>query len=261
MPGRIQRFLSSRWAGFGLVVALLVSWQEASLHHVLDPVFIPPVTDIVHAGLDTWRDGTLRDALIGTILRFLQSYAWAVLLGVSLGVLMGYWRALYALLEPTIELLRPLPPPAVVPIAILLLGVEDTMKIVVTVFASFFPVVINTIQGIRGVDPILIDTARTFGYGRLAIVRRIVLPAAMPSIFAGMRISLAIALILTVLSEMVAGSGGVGYFILDAERAFRIPEMYAGVLSLMILGYVLNWIFVVVERYALHWYLERSGQE
>jgi ABC-type nitrate/sulfonate/bicarbonate transport system permease component len=260
MRDRIRWFLSSRWIGFGLVAVLLFAWQEASVHHLLDPVFIPPVSDILHAALNTWQDGTLRDAITGTVVRFAQGYFWAVLLGVTIGVLMGYWRTLYALLEPTVELLRPLPPPAIVPIAILLLGVEDRMKIAVTVFASFFPVVINTIHGIRGVDPILIDTARTFGYGRLAIVRRIVLPAALPSIFAGMRISLAVALILTVLSEMVAGTGGVGYFILDAERSFRIPEMYAGVLALMILGYLLNWIFVIVERYALHWYVERAGR-
>jgi ABC-type nitrate/sulfonate/bicarbonate transport system permease component len=260
MRGKIRWFLSSRWIGFCLVALLLLAWQEASIHHLLDPVFIPPVSDILHAAVNTWRDGTLRDAIIGTVLRFVQGYLWAVLLGIAIGTLMGYWRAFYALLEPTIELLRPLPPPAIVPIAILLLGVEDRMKITVTVFASFFPVVINTIHGIRGVDPILVDTARTFGYGRLAIVRRIIFPAALPSIFAGMRISLAIALILTVLSEMVAGTGGMGYFILDAQRSFRIPEMYAGVLTLMILGYLLNWIFVIVERYTLHWYVERAGR-
>lgn len=252
----MRSFLRSRWAGFVLVVAALLAWQLASVHHVLDPVFVPPISDIWSAWVSAMQDGSLRDALSGTIIRFVESYALAVLLGVTLGTAMGYWRTMWALFEPAVELLRPLPPPAVIPIAILLLGVENTMKITVTVFASFFPVLLNTMYGIRSVDPILIDTARTFGYHRLAIVRRISLPAALPSIVAGMRISLAIALILTVLSEMVAGSAGMGFFILNAERAFQIPQMYAGVFSLAVLGYVLNWLFVVLEQRGLRWYVE-----
>lgn len=250
--------LPSRLLGFLLVGLLLLAWQLGAITHVLDPVFIPPISQIWQAWVTTMQDGTLRSALGGTIVRFLEGYVLAVGLGVVLGTLMGYWRTMWALLEPTIELLRPLPPPAVIPIAILLLGVENTMKLTVIVFASFFPVLLNTMYGIRGVDPILIDTARTFGYGRLAMVRRIILPAALPHIFAGMRISLAIALILTVLSEMVAGNDRMGFFILDAERAFRIPEMYAGVFSLAVLGYLLNLLFVLFERRSLRWYVERT---
>jgi ABC-type nitrate/sulfonate/bicarbonate transport system permease component len=257
--GAVLRFvLFSRAIGFAFFFVLLLAWQVASGRHLLDPVFVPPPSDILRAAADSWRGGQLPNAILGTLVPFAQAFACAVLLGVTLGLLMGYWRVFYALLEPTVELLRPIPPPAIVPLAILLLGIEDRMKIAVSVFASVFPVLLNTVYGVRGVDSVLIDTARTFGYGRPSIAWRIILPAALPSIFAGMRISLAIVLIGTVVSEMVAGTDGIGFFILDAERAFRIPEMYAGVLTVATIGYALNSTFLLIERSVIRWHVERS---
>jgi ABC-type nitrate/sulfonate/bicarbonate transport system permease component len=177
---------------------------------------------------------------------------------VVLGLLIGYWRVFYALLEPLIELIRPIPPPALVPIYILLLGIEDRMKITVTIVSAVFPIIVSTIQGVRSVDPLLVDTARTFGYSGLAVVRRIILPASLPSIFAGMRISLATALIVTIFAEMLAGDSGVGYFILNAQRSFAIPAMYAGVLTLAVIGYAFNRLFVSAEHLLLRWHFDRT---
>ena len=125
-------------------------------------------------------------------------------------------------------------------------------------FACFFPIVVNTIQGIAGVDRVLLDTARTFGLTTREIIWKIVLPSASPNIVAGMRIALAIALILTVISELVASNDGIGFMILDMERAFRIPEMYAGIFTLMVVGYLLNRLFVVFESRTLAWYFGQS---
>src|SRR5947209_4385639 len=138
------------------------------------------------------------------------------------------------------------------------LGIENPMKIFVIAFACFFPIVVNTIQGIAGVDRVLLDTARTFGLTTREIIWKIVLPSASPNIVAGMRIALAIALILTVISELVASNDGIGFMILDMERAFRIPEMYAGIFTLMVVGYLLNRLFVVFESRTLAWYFGQS---
>jgi ABC-type nitrate/sulfonate/bicarbonate transport system permease component len=121
-------------------------------------------------------------------------------------------------------------------------------------FASFFPILLNTVTGVRSVDPVLVDTGRTFGLNRAQIIWRIMLPAAAGYILTGMRISLAIALIVTVIAEMVAGNSGIGFYILNAQRSYLVPEMYAGVIALALLGFGLNKGFVALERMALRWH-------
>jgi ABC-type nitrate/sulfonate/bicarbonate transport system permease component len=127
------------------------------------------------------------------------------------------------------------------------------MKIFIVCVACFFPILLNTVSGVRGVDPVLIDTGRTFGLSREKILRRIILPAALPSVLTGMRISLGIGLIVVVVAEMIAGNSGIGYFIVDRQRIFRIPDMFAGIFTLGILGYSINFAFLRLERHLLRW--------
>jgi ABC-type nitrate/sulfonate/bicarbonate transport system permease component len=143
---------------------------------------------------------------------------------------------------------------------ILFLGIDDEMKIFMIAFASLFPVLINTYSGVRSVDPIQLQTARTFGVAGRKLVWQVVLPAASPYIFTGMRVSLAVALIVMVISEMVAASSGIGYFILSAQRGFKIREMFAGVLTLAVVGYVLNRLFVAIENRVLAWHYGYTQQ-
>jgi ABC-type nitrate/sulfonate/bicarbonate transport system permease component len=156
--------------------------------------------------------------------------------------------------------LRPIPSPAYIPIVILLLGIDDEMKIFMIAFAAFFPVLLNTYSGVRSVDPVQIQTARTFGVKGNKLLWQVVIPAASPYIFTGMRVSLAIALILVVISEMVASNNGIGYFILSAQRGFKVREMFAGVITLAIVGYSLNRLFVFVENRVLGWYYGYTQQ-
>jgi ABC-type nitrate/sulfonate/bicarbonate transport system permease component len=247
-----------RLGGFAVLVVLLVLWEAASRAALVNQIYVPTVSKI--AG-ELWRlatNGDLARHLGASAIRFAFGYGTAVILGLAIGLVMGYFRAGYLLLEPIIEVLRPLPPPAIIPIAILFLGIENQMKVFVISFACFFPIVVNTIQGVAGVDRVLLDTARTFGLNTREILRKVVLPSASPNIVAGMRISLAIALILTVISEMVAANDGIGFFILDSERAFRIPDMYAGIFTLMVVGYLLNRLFVIFEARTLSWYFGQS---
>jgi ABC-type nitrate/sulfonate/bicarbonate transport system permease component len=241
-----------------VLVLLLLLWELASRAALVNQIYVPPVSKI---GAELWRlvaNGELLRHLGASAVRFGMGYGLAVVIGLGIGLAMGYFRAGYLLLEPLIEVLRPLPPPAIIPIAILFLGIGNEMKLFVITFGCFFPIVVNTIQGVAGVDRVLLDTARTFGLTTREIIRKIVLPAASPNIVAGMRIALAIALILTVISEMVAANDGIGFFILDSERSFRIPDMYAGIFTLMVVGYLLNRLFVVFEARTLSWYFGQS---
>jgi ABC-type nitrate/sulfonate/bicarbonate transport system permease component len=181
-------------------------------------------------------------------------YALAAVAAVTLGVLMGYWRHVYEAGEIVVEFVRAVPAPAIVPVAIVLLGIGDGMKVFVIFLACSFPILINTIDGVRSVDPVLIRTARTFGRSGPTILVRVVLPAASPFVMTGLRIALAIGLILVVISEMVGATAGIGYYILESQRTFRVPRMYAGMLVLALLGFALNRCFLFVDAHLMAWH-------
>ena len=154
------------------------------------------------------------------------------MVAVPLGLLMGSISFVYRLLEPITEFIRPIPSSAYIPVAILFLGIGNEMKIFIVFLACLFPVLLNTYGGVRGVDPVLVDTGRTFGLSRLSALRQIIFPAVLPNILTGMRISLGIALIVAIVAEMITGNSGIGYYILDMQRTFRVPEMFAGIFTL-----------------------------
>jgi ABC-type nitrate/sulfonate/bicarbonate transport system permease component len=188
-----------------------------------------------------------------TLWRIGIGFGLATLIAVPLGLLMGSIPFVYRLFEPITEFIRPIPSSAYIPVAILFLGIDNEMKIFVVFLACIFPILLNTYSGVRAVDPVLIDTGRTFGISRAMALWQIMLPAALPSILTGMRISLGIALIVSVVSEMISGNSGVGYFILDMQRIFRVPEMFAGIFTLGLLGYLINFAFIKVESNFLRW--------
>ena len=162
--------------------------------------------------------------------------------------------------SPIVEFLRAIPPPALLPFAIVVLGVGNSGKVFLIAFVCLWPVLLNTIDGVTGIDPTLRETARSYGVSGRDRLLRIVLPAASPQIFAGMRTSLSLALILMVISEMVASTNGIGFFVLQSQRSFAIPEMWAGILLLGLLGYALNLIFMLVERRVLAWHRGAQGE-
>ena len=248
-----MRHRDDRLLGIGLIAVLLVLWELAVQTGALASPNIPAVSRIAATWFGAVANGDIADAVGATLRKFAIGYVGAVAIAVPLGVVMGLNRIAYGLLEPITELVRPVPGSAYIPIAVLLLGIGDEMKIAVTIVASIFPILLNTFEGVRGCDITLIDTGRTFRCSRRQLVQKIILPAAMPSILTGLRISLSVALILVTVSEMLAGNEGVGYYIIDAQRAFRPAAMFAGIFTLAIVGYLLNFAFVRLSNYALRW--------
>ncbi len=243
------------------LLAILALWEALSRARVLNPQFFPPVTDILGTFVALWQNNVFPGHLATTLWRMTVGYAIAAALGIGLGLVMGRWRAVYDLFEPLVEFLRPMPPVALIPVLILLVGIGDEMKIVVVAFASLFPILLNTVEGVRGVHPTLLDVARTFRYDEAALLRRVIFPAALPQIMAGLRISLAIALIVALVSEMIGATAGLGYFVLQAQRGLRIRDMYAAIVMLALLGFTLNWLFLLVEARVLAWHRASTGQE
>jgi ABC-type nitrate/sulfonate/bicarbonate transport system permease component len=260
MMSRIERWLgSSRISGLLLIVLLLAFWQYSALYIMNTPTW-PPVTRILEAWIENTLDGTLIVHIFATLWRQMLGYCLAAVLGITIGLAMGYYRVLYNLFEPLVEVLRPIPGPAYLPILVLFVGIGHEMKVVLILVASFFPILLNTYSGVRSIDPVQFDTTRTLGLSTLQTFRELVLPAAMPQILTGMRISLAISLILAILAEMIVSQDGLGYFTLLAQRTFKVPDMYAGIFTLALLGYVLNRVFLLVEARLIRWHLESSGR-
>jgi ABC-type nitrate/sulfonate/bicarbonate transport system permease component len=247
------RFLDTRASGVILVGLLLCLWQYSALYWVSSPNW-PPVTQIARALAAGFASGELVEVFGSSLYRMLTGYSLGVGAALVIGLLMASVRVVHAALEPMVELLRPIPAPAIIPPLVLLLGVDDAMKIFIVAFAAFFPVLVNTVAGVRAVDYVAIDVARTLCVGRLRTALRVVLPASMPYILAGMRVSLALALIVTVVAEMIAGSAGIGYYIMTMQYALRPGDMYAAIFVLAALGYGLNRGFLAIERRVLHWY-------
>jgi ABC-type nitrate/sulfonate/bicarbonate transport system permease component len=244
-----------RGLGVLTLVALLVALETAVRLAWINPAFVPAPTVVVQKLWDLFARGAVLAPLLQTLGLLFTAYVASTLLAVGTGLLMGRFKAVHGLLEPLVEVLRPLPKPALLPPLILFLGLGSPMKLAVVGLGVFFPILINTVQGVRGTDPVLLDMARTFGHGPRRQLLRVILPSALPMILAGMRISLGLGLVLVVIAEMLAGTGGVGYLIIDMQRSFRVAEMYAWIVILAVLGFALNELFVRLERRAIHWSL------
>jgi ABC-type nitrate/sulfonate/bicarbonate transport system permease component len=257
----VRRIAAGPWLGIALILLLLVLWELAGVLKWVSPLSLPRVSSVFATLWDLIVSGELPRELGSSLWRMFAGYFIGVVLGVLFGLLMGAFRPMYKLLEPITEILRPIPSPAYVPIAILFLGIDDEMKIFMVAFSAFFPVLLNTLGGVRSVDPVQVQTASTFGVSGARRLWQVVLPAAAPSIFTGMRVSLAVALIVMVISEMVAASNGIGYFILAAQRGFKTREMFAGIITLAALGYLLNRLFLAVENRALAWHHGATQQQ
>jgi ABC-type nitrate/sulfonate/bicarbonate transport system permease component len=245
-----QRLNRTGWLVF---VGLVLIWELAA--HLQAPVrfYIPPMHQIMAALVQLIASGEIVHHMLTTLMRFLTGYLIAAVIAVSLGIVLGYFPFGHRLLETLIELLRPMPSVAIIPVAMLLLGIGDGMIVAVTVYASLWPILINTIDGVKHIDPVLVQTGRIFGLGPWRLLRRVILPAASPYIVTGLRISLAIALILVTTAEMIAGGKGLGFFILDEERSLRNSHMYAGIIVVSLLGYLLNRLFLLAEARVMRW--------
>jgi ABC-type nitrate/sulfonate/bicarbonate transport system permease component len=252
-PESAARPLGRAVGGTAPLLAVGVLWELASRLGVVNPLFLPPVSGILAAWVESVAAGTLPRALVVTCGRFVLGYLAAGVCGVLAGFIMGRYRTLYAVLGPLVEVLRPIPSAALIPIAILFLGIDNGMKITIIAIGSLWPILLNTLEGVREVDPLLIDTGRTLRLSPLQLDTKLVFPAALPFVFSGLRISLAVALILAITVEMISGDSGLGFLVIDCERSFRYPLMYAGVLTLGLLGLGVNYGFVGIQKRVLFW--------
>ncbi|NKX55690.1 ABC transporter permease [Arthrobacter mobilis] len=236
----------------GLPAILVAIWWAAT--RAGTNFFVPTPGVLAETFAETWFGERILSDVLPSIGRLIVGVASAILLGIVAGLLIGSVRWLRALTEPVLEFFRAIPPPVLVPVLMLLMGITDSMKVVVIISGCVWPVLLNTIEGVRAIDSVLSDSAHTYGIGGAARIRYLVLPSAAPQIMAGVRQCLSIGLILMVISEMFASSSGLGFTIVQFQRSFAIPEMWSGIVVLGLIGVAMSFIFQFTERRILRWY-------
>ncbi|GAA4612057.1 ABC transporter permease [Saccharopolyspora hordei] len=256
VTSRVREFVR-RWLVFVIAVVL---WELVT--RLVQNPFFPPPTEIAAAAGRKWFSGPasslflteeVHTDLLVSLGRVFGGWLIAVVLGVGLGTLLGRSRTGMDYVGPLMAFVRAIPPPVLVPVFLVLLGIGSEMQITVIVFGVVWPILLNTVDGVRSVDQVKVDTARSFRIPRGQWVFGVVLPAATPKIFAGLRVSLSLALVLMVVSELVGSTNGIGYRLIFDQRAFDLPGMWAGIVLLGVLGYLLNTLLLAVERRALSW--------
>ncbi|MET8209159.1 ABC transporter permease [Streptomyces sp. NPDC005373] len=248
---RRRGVLERRITGWTLIVLLLVTWQwYASAHTIAE---LPPLSTIAEEGWSQMFGGDLPTALADTVGTTLIGFALATVIGTVLGFLMGRVKPVWALLEPVIELVRQTPVTALFPLLILYLGIGTGLKITMVALVATFPILLNAYAGARNVSRTMHLTGRTFKLSWLQTQWEIALPSALPHILVGMRQALGVSLVVSVVSGMLAGNSGIGYYILSAQQILDVPSLFAGVLSIAVVGYTLNQIFLFLDARLTRW--------
>jgi ABC-type nitrate/sulfonate/bicarbonate transport system permease component len=234
-------------AGFVALWQLIVDWRLVS------PVFLPGPDRAWSALVRGFSGGDLLEKLNGTLWHMALGWFLASLAGIIVGALIGSSRAMRSYLAPTLEFLRPLPVSAIIPVAIALFGLTQGMALFVIAFGAIWPTLLATVHGFAAVEPRLYEVARVLHLSRLAVILKIALPSATPDILSGMRLSLTVALILSVVCEMLAGLDGLGHWVLLSARSFRSADLFAGVILLGAIGYATALMMSAIERRLLVW--------
>lgn len=251
----MRRASALAWTAGSLLLcaAIVLAWHWVSAAGLVSRAFLPSPARTWAALVSGLAGGQMRDDVLATVERMLLGWLLASVAGVALGAAIGVSARARTLLGPTLEFLRPLPASALIPVGIAFFGLTQTMVLGVICFGTLWPMLLATVQGFAGVDPRLHEVARLLHLGRWEVIRKIALPNALPEILAGMRLGLTVALILSVVGEMLAGQQGLGLRILLAARAFRAPELFAGVILLGVVGLLSNALLTRVEHRLLRW--------
>ncbi len=248
----MKKTLAGLGFALGLPIILVSIWWVST---VTSPnFFVPTPPELVKTFIEVWIGPALWEDVLPSVLRFLAGSAIAIVLGILLGVIVGLNRTLRDLTEPVFEFFRALPPPVLIPVLLLLFGLSNWTQIMMIVIGAIWPVLLNTIEGVRAADSVQSDTSRSYGIQGFDRVRYQILPSASPQIFTGIRQALPIGLMLMIISELFAATEGLGFQVNQFQRRFAIPEMWSGILVLGLLGILVAVLFRFVERRVLRWY-------
>jgi NitT/TauT family transport system permease protein len=247
-PAVVVGLLRSAFTKSIAVIALLVVWEAAPRLGLVDKTFLPPFSDVAVAWQGLLADGQLASNIGASLVRSLSGFGLAVLIAVPLGLLIGWYRRVADLLGPLLEVFRNTAALALLPVFVLLLGIGETSKISIVLYACTWPILLNTISAVRTVDPTLLKLAKSMDLPAYRLFQKVILPASVPTIFTGIRLAGAVSILVLVAAEMVGAKAGLGYLVNASQFNFAVPQMYAGIVTISAIGLVFNQLLVALER-------------
>ena len=256
---RFYRQLANATWRSALVVALALLWELAPRLELTDPTFLPPLSEVLAAGWALALNGQLWQHTSVSLGRSLGGLFLSTLFAIPLGLAIGWYQRLGNALNPLIELLRNTAPLALLPVFLLLLGIGEVSKVAIVVYACAWPLLLNTIAAVRQVDPLLVKSARTMGATPRQLFLKVILPASVPTIFVGIRLATASAMLVLIAAEMVGAKAGLGYLIIYAQYSFLITDMYFGIIAITAIGVTLNFVLQALERRFTAWKPAATG--
>lgn len=235
------------------ILAFIAIWEAAPRLGLVERAFFPPFSEVLRTGWLLARNGQLESHIAASLSRSLTGFGIAIVYAVPLGLAIGWFKGFADILSPLLETFRNTAALALLPVFLLLLGIGESSKIALVIYSCTWPILLNTISGVRNVDPLLIKSAKTMGLSSYELLRKVVLPASVPTIFVGIRLAGAYSLLVLVAAEMVGAKAGLGYLIIYSQYNFQIPHMYVGILTTTALGLVFTQILMWIERRFTSW--------
>lgn len=246
-----------RLIGLASPVALLAIWEVLARTGAIDARFFPAPSSIAVAFVHLSRSGELWANLSASLIRLLWGYLLGGVPALLLGLAVGLYRPVRAIVDPLVAATYPVPKSAILPLVLLVFGLGEASKIVMVALGVFYPMLINTAAGVLQIDRIYLDVGRNFGAGRWQTFRTIALPGAAPLIMAGVKLGVGMGLILIAIAEMVGAQNGIGYMIWNAWQLMTVDTMYVALIVIAVLGFALTVLLDEVERRILPWKAER----
>lgn len=250
---RVLRGLRAVALRSAAILALLALWEAAPRLGLVDATFLPPVSEVAKAWWELLGNGQLAEHSQASLARSFGGFGIAVAVAVPLGLLIGWYRPVAALLGPLLEVFRNTAALALLPVFVLLLGIGETSKVSIVVYACVWPILLNTISAVGNADPTLVKLARSMDLSTPKLFQKVILPASVPVIFTGIRLAGAVSILVLVAAEMIGAKAGLGYLINASQFNFAIPQMYAGIVTISAIGLAFNQVLVAIERRLSTW--------
>lgn len=249
---QLSRLGSALEKSIAIILVILV-WEVLPRIGVVDPQSLPPFSEVVGGLLRLIFSGVLFENLVASLGRAATGFIAAVVVALPLGILMGWFKRFERIVDPLLQVCRNTSPLAMYPVFILAFGLGEFSKLAIIFWSTLWPILINTIEGVKGTDPLLIKSARSMAASPLTLFGRVIFPSALPLILTGFRLSAARSVLILVAAEMLGGDKGLGYLIFHSQERFEIPEMYAAIISIIALGLLINHLLVVFEKRVTKW--------
>lgn len=241
------------------IILFLLLWQLAPQLGLADKLFLPPFSDVARALWNLIISGTLFQHLLISLQRAFLGFTLGLVIAVPLGLAIGWYKGFERFIDPLLQTFRQTSALALFPVFILIFGIGEVSKVAIIFWSVQWPILLNTISGVKHVDPLLIKSARSMGTSPLTLFIKVIIPSAFPSIFTGIRLSATYAILILIAAEMLGASAGLGFLLFDSEVKFAIPDMYAAIITMSLLGLAVNYLLVKLEGRLIHWKEEISA--